>query len=264
MKLKTLSGILFFFFSLQASATGWGEKGGPDGGDVPGGKYYSSFDTSTVHYWSPEAIPFRDTVMLTLAYSPGCDYVHPFNGHITSKFGKRHRRMHYGVDIDLEEGDPVNCSFEGVVRFARWNDSYGNLVIIRHPNGLETYYAHLSHIDVKAGDYVQAGSFIGRGGNTGHSFGSHLHFEVRFMGKPIDPTRLIDFTTGKLIYSNINLYTKKDKLELQNAERYHTVLPGEDMYSIARLYHVSVNRLMELNGVQEDEVLIVDSRLRYY
>lgn len=250
--------------SLTAWSNPWGDKGDKGTPDLPGGKYYSTFDTATVHYWIPQGVQLRDTCTLTLAYSASCDYVHPVNGNVTSKFGKRRRRMHYGIDIDLEVGDPVKCSFEGVVRFAKWNDSYGNLIVIRHPNGLETYYAHLSRIDVKSGDYVQSGDFIGLGGNTGRSFGAHLHFEVRFMGMPIDPTRLIDFTTGKLIYNNVNLFMRRDKLDLQNAERYHTILPGEDLYSISRQYHIPVNRLMELNEIQESDVLIVDSKLRYY
>lgn len=264
MKVKFITGLLFFFTSLVASATEWGDKGGPAGTDAPGAGYYANFDTANVHYWSPQGVLFRDTVSLTLAYNTHCDYVHPVDGNVTSKFGKRRRRMHYGMDIDLEVGDPVKVAFEGVVRYARWNDSYGNVIVVRHPNGLETYYAHLSAIDVKPGDYVQAGQYIGKGGNTGRSFGAHLHFEIRFMGMPIDPSRLVDFTTGKLIYNNVSLHLRKEKLEIENAERYHQVVPGEDLYSISRLYQVPVIRLMELNGIAEDEPLLVDSQVRYY
>lgn len=264
---KSLFGIIVTaLLTAPVYAGGWGEKGIPPTGevDLTGNGYYTSFDTSTVHYWAPSGLHYRDTVMLTLAYNNSCDYVHPFDGHVTSKFGKRRRRMHYGIDIDLETGDRVKCSFEGVVRFAMWNDSYGNLVIVRHPNGLETYYAHLSKIDVKPGQYVQAGEYIGLGGNTGHSFGDHLHFEVRFLGMPIDPTKLIDFTTGKLLYNNVHFFLKKDRLDMANAERYHQVTAGEDIYSIARLYHIDVAKLLEMNNLREDDLLLIDSQVRYY
>lgn len=265
IKYKVSISIALFAFLVSVKANGWGEKGkGIPDGDVPGSGYYANFDTSNVHYWAPDGIHLRDTFMLTLAYNTSCDYVHPYDGHMTSGFGKRRRRMHYGVDIDLETGDKVKCSFEGVVRFAKWNDSYGNLIIVRHPNGLETYYAHLSKIDVKPGDYVQAGQYIGLGGNTGRSFGAHLHYEVRFKGVPIDPTKLIDFTTGKLLYNNVNLFLRKDRLDIKNAERFHIVMPGEDIYSIAKHYNIEVNKLMELNQLKEDDVLIVDAPIRYY
>ena len=101
--------------------------------------------------------------------------------------------MHYGLDIDLETGDAVSAAFEGMVRISQHHDSYGNVVVIRHNNGLETLYAHLSERSVSPGDHVEAGDIIGLGGNTGRSYGSHLHFEIRFLGRPLNPAAVIDF-----------------------------------------------------------------------
>ena len=120
-------------------------------------------------------------------------YVHPFHGRATSKFGFRKYRYHLGVDIDLETGDSVVSCFDGKVRIAQYSKTYGNVVVVRHENGLETYYAHLSKLEVKVGQDVKAGELLGLGGNTGHSHGSHLHFETRFRGQPFDPNMIIDF-----------------------------------------------------------------------
>ncbi|MCC6600705.1 MAG: M23 family metallopeptidase, partial [Crocinitomicaceae bacterium] len=114
-----------------------------------------------------------------------CDFVYPVQGQITSFFGPRWGRIHYGLDIDLETGDPVSAAFEGMVRISQYHASYGNVVVIRHNSGLETVYAHLSQREVVPGDYVQAGDVVGLGGNTGRSFGSHLHFEVRYLGDAV-------------------------------------------------------------------------------
>jgi LysM repeat protein len=152
------------------------------------GEIYDDFDTTSVHVEKFDALVFDDTVPIIMT-----GYVHPFNGNITSGFGFRKYRYHLGMDIDLEIGDSVKCAFDGKVRIAQKSKSYGYVVVVRHPNGLETYYAHLSKLLVHPGQDLTAGEILGLGGNTGHSFGSHLHFEVRYGGQPIDPTYLIDF-----------------------------------------------------------------------
>lgn len=248
--------------SFSTKAFAWG---GNEGGVLPASEHYCHFDTSTVHYWLPDGNIGQRNVSLTLAFNNSCDYVHPFEGRVTSGFGFRRRKMHTGMDIDLETGDKVKVAFEGMVRFAMWNNSYGNLVIVRHPNGLETYYAHLSKIDVKPGDYIQAGDFIGLGGNTGHSFGAHLHFEIRYQGIAINPELLIDFETRKLKLVNINLSMNGDKIDVTNAEKYHLVKPGDDMYSIATSYGVTIGELLMLNPyMREEHALLVETRVRYH
>jgi murein DD-endopeptidase MepM/ murein hydrolase activator NlpD len=116
------------------------------------------------------------------------NYTNPFNGPITSGFGWRDSVQHKGIDIDLNKGDKVVSAFDGMVRIAKRYGGFGNVVIIRHYNGLETVYAHLSKLKVKPGQVISAGELIGLGGSTGHSTGSHLHFEVRFKGVPINPS----------------------------------------------------------------------------
>lgn len=256
---------LLVLVSLQSFNTKVFAWGGNDGGELPAAEHYLTFDTATVHYWVPEGFAGSRNVSLTLAFNNTCDYVHPFDGRVTSDFGHRRRRMHYGMDIDLETGDKVKVAFEGMVRFAMWNNSYGNLVVVRHPNGLETYYAHLSKIDVKPGDYVQAGEYIGEGGNTGRSYGAHLHFEVRYQGIPINPELLIDFEARKLKLVNVNLQVNGDKIVVTNAEKHHVVKAGDDIFSIAAAYGISISDLLKLNPyMKEDDALLVDSRIRYH
>lgn len=135
-----------------------------------------------------------------LFYGSYNSYSFPCEGIKTSGFGKRWAKYHYGIDLDGEKGDPIYSSFDGVVRYAQYNDGgYGNLVIIRHYNGLETYYAHLSEIHVKSGMRIKAGEVIGEMGSTGHSTGNHLHFEIRVLGYPIDPEFLFSFSAKELL-----------------------------------------------------------------
>jgi murein DD-endopeptidase MepM/ murein hydrolase activator NlpD len=123
----------------------------------------------------------------------------PCLGVKTSSFGRRWNKMHKGIDIAHSGNDTVRASFSGRVRYAKYNTGgYGNLVIIRHYNGLETYYAHLSSIEVDINQEIEAGKFIGIIGSTGHSTGPHLHFECRFMGNAFDPELIFDFTKGTL------------------------------------------------------------------
>jgi LysM repeat protein len=119
-------------------------------------------------------------------------------GKIYSGFGYRHRHNHQGVDLPLKYGDPVYAAFDGKVRMSKYYHGYGNLVIIRHTNGLETFYAHLSKRLVAEGDCVRAGQVIGQGGATGRASGVHLHFETRYNGFAFDPQWLVDCNTGML------------------------------------------------------------------
>lgn len=134
------------------------------------------------------------------------DYHPPVLGRVSSRYGPRGRGMHKGIDIGLPTGEPIYAAFEGKVRYARYNSGgYGYLVILRHSNGLETYYGHLCKLNVDVNDYVVAGQVIGYGGNTGRSRGPHLHFEVRYADLTFDPERIIDFSTGDLKWQNFVL-----------------------------------------------------------
>ena len=113
---------------------------------------------------------------------------------INSVFGPRWGRQHEGLDIKVYIGDTIRAAFDGKVRICKYNGGgYGYYIVIRHPNGLETLYGHLSKQIVKKDQIVRAGEPIGLGGNTGKSSGSHLHFETRVLGQPINPALLFDF-----------------------------------------------------------------------
>jgi hypothetical protein len=133
-------------------------------------------------------------------------------GKLNSKYGPRWGKMHKGMDLFLRTGDSVIAAFNGVVRYADYNSGgFGNCVVIRHTNGLETVYGHLSEILVDENQYVQAGEVIGLGGTTGHSTGPHLHFETRYKDFSIDPELYYNTETGTLL-SKI-LILGKEKLK---------------------------------------------------
>jgi peptidoglycan hydrolase-like protein with peptidoglycan-binding domain len=115
-------------------------------------------------------------------------FLRPIHGKIGDPFGWRWGRMHTGLDFPAPTGTPIGAAGRGVVTFAGWNTGgYGNLVVVRHRLGFETWYAHQSRIAVRVGQSVVGGSRIGWVGSTGHTTGPHLHFEVRLNGTPIDP-----------------------------------------------------------------------------
>lgn len=211
-------------------------------------------------------------------------YHYPYIGRITSRYGPRRGRAHQGLDIALKVGEPVYAVFDGKVRLSKAVGNYGNLVIIRHNNGLETYYAHLSERSVQSGDWVIAGQQIGLGGNTGRSTGPHLHFEVRYKGQSFDPERIIDFKTGELRREELllkrrhfSIYAKfeqdfDDEAEIAKIEeqerkaaqaiQYHTIRSGDTLGALARKYGTTVNRLCQLNGIKSTSILRIGQRLR--
>lgn len=191
-----------------------------------------------------------------------CRFYNPYKGLITSNFGWRSGRSHNGIDIDLEVWDPVVASFDGMVRVARMHPGYGRVVIIRHYNGLETLYAHLHRLKVKPGDIVEAGQVVGLGGSSGRSSGSHLHFEVRFKGNPLNPKSIIDFNTNKLKTNSIKLIkTKYSFAAVPDGINFHTVKKGENLFKIAILYGTSVTELCSLNSIKRNRTLRIGQKL---
>lgn len=190
-------------------------------------------------------------------------YSPPFKNVVTSNYGWRDGRMHKGIDIDLNRGDKVCAAFAGKVRVAKRQGGFGNVVILMHLNGLETVYAHLSKLKVKTGDVVESGQVIGLGGNTGHSRGTHLHFEIRYKGHPLNPGAIVSFTENKLLYSTITLRNTGHELCAFPANSHlHRVRPGESWYVIAHRYGLSMQQLMSLNAVDRRYKLKVGQQLR--
>lgn len=175
---------------------------------------YASMDSEVIHYASTAELPNGVAIHLT-EKSKNRKFCFPTPEHarLSSHFGARKRRWHYGVDLAMPVGEPIYAAFDGIVRISKRNSSYGNLIVVRHFNGLETYYAHMSRRDVEPGDTVRAGAVLGLCGNTGRSYGSHLHFEIRYMGKAMNPEYIIDCVNHKLHSDEITLtpayFTKK-------------------------------------------------------
>ena len=211
-------------------------------------------------------------------------YHYPYIGRITSRYGPRKGRAHQGIDLALKTGDPIYATFDGKVRISKAAGDYGNLVVIRHNNGLETYYAHLSKRDVEVGDWVVAGQQIGLGGSTGRSTGPHLHYEVRYKGQSFDPERIVDFASGNLRRDELllkrrhfSIYSKYEQdfgdeeevARQEEAERkaaaavqYHTVRSGDTLGALARKYGTSVSRICQLNVIKSTSILRIGQKLR--
>jgi murein DD-endopeptidase MepM/ murein hydrolase activator NlpD len=198
----------------------------------------------------------------------------PTMGYITSNFGKRRRKMHYGIDLKVQTGDTIYAAFDGKVRLCQYERrGYGYYVVLRHPNGLETVYGHLSRFLVSEDDVVKSGDPIALGGSTGRSTGSHLHFEFRFLGKPINPNYIVDFdnkvchrdeymvspSSFENVYTNTSYanYTRSGKTNkyVSGSVAYHRVQQGDSVYKIARAYGTTVSNIYRLNNLTEKSKL---------
>ncbi|MDP4239105.1 MAG: M23 family metallopeptidase [Bacteroidota bacterium] len=193
----------------------------------------------------------------------------PVHGLITSVFGPRRYRFHYGVDLRLKVGDSVRSAFSGKVRIIDYEArGYGNYIVIRHNNGLETVYGHLSAVLVKLNQNVKAGQLIALGGNTGHSTGPHLHFETRYIGNAINPAQIIDFTTGH-VRERSYLITKKQSFYYQHevkasllVTKYYKVRKHDTLSQIAARNGTNVKALCRLNSIKPKTHLKPGVRLR--
>jgi murein DD-endopeptidase MepM/ murein hydrolase activator NlpD len=231
---------------------------------IPAYDVYCDWNNYVIHPYKFNLSGRKDTTHVKLLDEHHCEYSHPVEGYITSPFGPRKGRFHYGIDLKLEVGDSVYNAFDGVVRIARISPTYGNVVVVRHKNGLETLYAHLEKIAVEVGNEIFAGDLIGLGGNTGRSTGSHLHFEVRYMGEAINPAEIICFE---------NYILKKDLLVLQpslfspsiqaRATKYYTVRSGDTLGKIAKKHRTTVSTLCKLNKIKPTTVIRPGMKLKY-
>ena len=221
---------------------------------------------------------------------------------LTSNFGARWGRQHKGLDIKVYIGDTIRAAFSGKVRVVRYEPGgYGNFVVIRHYNGLETIYGHMSKHLVKPDQEVRAGDPIGLGGNTGRSTGSHLHFETRLCGVALNPALMFDFRNQDVIgdfytfrrssYSRESAQATRlrgvggavsasnggeDQLYTESASskrsaataarsntRFHKVRRGETLSSIARKRNTTVNAICKLNHISKNIRLRPGQILKY-
>lgn len=242
-------------------------------------------------YGSLENAP--DTFMVDLE-----NFTMPVDGYMTSNFGRRgSRRYHYGIDLKAQTGDTVYAAFDGKIRVKQYERrGYGYYLVIRHVNGLETVYGHLSKFLVDENDFVLSGQPIGLAGNTGRSFGSHLHFETRFLGKPINPNFIIDFE-NKVTHRDEYLVTNSSYQKTNSSSRvvvssssasgngssvasgaatssgstnkfvsgevsYHRIQSGDTLSAIAKRYGTTVSELCRLNSITSRTVLRIGRTIR--
>ncbi|MGM9796381.1 MAG: LysM peptidoglycan-binding domain-containing protein [Parabacteroides sp.] len=190
--------------------------------------------------------------------------------YVTSKYGPRRRRMHRGIDLKVQKGDTIRAAFSGKIRIRNFERrGYGYYLVVRHPNGLETVYGHLSKFLVERDEIVKAGQPIGLGGNTGRSTGSHLHFETRFLGQAIDPAEIIDFENSVphqdiFVFRNVKINGRKSNIytSSNNQMVYHRVKSGDTLGKIARMYGTTVNELCRLNGLKSTSTLRIGQSIR--
>ena len=233
--------------------------------EYPALSLYPNWNNQYVHAYGNAIIPDTYTIDLTGFHMPTP------STKITSPFGPRWRRMHNGLDLKVNIGDTIVAAFDGKVRIVKYERrGYGKYVVIRHDNGLETVYGHLSKQLVEENQLVKAGEVIGLGGNTGRSTGSHLHFETRFLGIAINPIYMFDFPKQDIVADTYTFRKTKgvkragshDTQVAEGTIRYHKVKSGDTLSRIAKLRGVSVSTLCKLNRIKPTTTLRIGQVLR--
>jgi murein DD-endopeptidase MepM/ murein hydrolase activator NlpD len=249
--------------------------------DSPAEDLYEDWSNKYAHHET--ALP--DSFRISLK-----DFCMPTDSRVlTSNFGARWGRQHKGLDIKVYIGDTIRAAFSGKVRVVRYERrGYGKYVVIRHYNGLETIYGHMSAQLVVEDQEVRAGDPIGLGGNTGRSTGSHLHFETRLCGVALNPALMFDFRNQDVVddyymfrkdsyqresaiatrlrgvggssFAGINdeeieLVSAAPAASYQQEARFHKVRKGETLYSIARKRGTTVDAIMKLNHLKKSSKL---------
>lgn len=228
--------------------------------------YHGLWDTTRVN-------PYRIAIdSLPDSFLVDCRGFYPPNINVvTSECGERWGRFHAGTDMRLTIGDTIRAAFDGKVRVTRSTmrkKGYGYFVMIRHNNGLETLYGHLSKVLVKTNQVVKSGEAIGLGGNTGRSTGPHLHFEFRYLGNPINPRKILDITdTTMTVKADTYLVERKASFKefndyLHSPIKYYKIKPGDNLGRIAKKYHTTVSRLCKLNKIKSTTILRVGRKIR--
>ncbi len=229
-------------------------------------EYYAIWDSYSIDPYQVDGAKFTDTLNLQLInVESDLNWSPPLHEmRITSNFGMRSYRWHYGTDLKLNTGDPVMATFDGIVRISKYDPrGYGNYIVLRHYNGLETLYGHMSEKHVQIGQEVKAGDTIGLGGSTGRSSGPHLHYEVRYAGNAIDPQDMYDFETLQLKTDTL-MVSPKSFAYLKEARQvvYHRVRSGDTLSGIGKRYGLSAVALARMNGIRTNSILKIGQRLR--
>ncbi len=232
--------------------------------------------------WESDKVnSYKDAIVPNSKRIDVSEFSMPCEGYVTSPYGyrPRFRRMHKGIDLKVQIGDTIRAAFDGKIRLTKYEGrGYGYYVIVRHENGLETVYGHLSRFLVKPNQYVRAGDPIALGGNTGRSTGSHLHFETRFMGYAINPAAIFDFnnstthtdyfTFNKRTYEQSRDYSpsaakakysasksRKNSYKSSSDKATYKIRSGDNLGKIAARHGVSVGALCKLNGISKSSKL---------
>lgn len=221
---------------------------------------YDIWDNIIINPYNVSLTNMKDTIKIDVS-----SYYPPSQKYVTSDFGFRKWKHHNGIDLKVHRGDTVKCAFDGVVRLTRYDRrGYGYFTVVRHSNGLETLYGHLQKFIAHVGDTLKAGDPIGMGGSTGRSTGYHLHLEFRYLGNPINPNDIVDFSTHTvnnkvflLTSGNFSYKREMDKI------RYWTVKKGDTLGRIAQKTGVSIAKLCALNGIKRNTILRIGRRIRY-
>ena len=224
--------------------------------EYPALSLYPNWNNQYAHAYGNAIIPDTYTIDLTGFCMPTP------STKITSPFGPRWRRMHNGLDLKVNIGDTIVAAFDGKVRIVKYERrGYGKYVVIRHDNGLETVYGHLSKQIVDINQLVKAGEPIALGGNTGRSTGSHLHFETRFLGIPINPALMFDFEKQDIVADHYTFNkTKSPKgttaRSMASGEGlFYKVKSGDTLSKIASRQGVSIDKLCQLNRITRKTIL---------
>lgn len=197
----------------------------------------------------------------------------PVKNKIISRFGPRHGRMHYGLDIRSATGDTILAAFDGQLLKSGYERGFGNLIVIQHEKNIKTYYGHLSKYLVKRGTWVKKGEAIALAGNSGRSTGSHLHFEIREKNRPFDPELVYDFVSDK-IRNDVESVNSLAELQRRlipkgysvnvGVPQYYSVRSGDSLWRISKRYKMSINYICRLNKISESSVLRVGQPLKLY
>ncbi len=195
------------------------------------------------------------------------------NGYILSRFGPRWGRMHYGTDIRMHRGDTVVAIENGTIVRSNWGRGFGNIIIIKHSNNIETYYGHLSKFLKKKGEKVKRGEAIALAGSTGNARGAHLHFEIHENGKAFDPELVYDFKHHKIrdeAQQEESLAVVHKKLRPKGygnkvaVPEFYSVRAGDSLWRISRKYKISINTICRLNHISANKILQIGQPLKLY